>query len=63
MAAGSGKNFARLIDDLKKHYGEYSVFYAIFICEILLNKKFPQRDDEKFGRHLSVQKGWSRHAQ
>ena len=47
MATGPGKDFSRLIKDIQKHYGEYSVFYAIFLCEMLLNKKNPQRDTEK----------------
>ena len=47
MAPGLGKNFTRLIKDIQKHYGEYSVFYAIFLCEMLLNKNNPQRDAEK----------------
>ncbi len=48
MAAGPGKNFTRLIEDLQKHFGEYSVFYATYLCEMLRNQKFPERDAEKF---------------
>ncbi|TFH02789.1 MAG: type VI secretion system baseplate subunit TssG [Calditrichales bacterium] len=48
MATGLGKNFTGLIADLEKHFGEYSVFYAIFLCEMLLDQKNPQRDSEKF---------------
>ncbi|NOQ96725.1 MAG: type VI secretion system baseplate subunit TssG [Calditrichae bacterium] len=47
MAPGLGKNFTRLIKDIQNHYGEYSVFYAIFLCEMRLDNNNPQRDAEK----------------
>lgn len=47
MATGPGENLTRLIKDIQKHHGEYSVFYAIFLCETMLNIKNPQRDTAK----------------
>jgi len=47
MASGSGKNFARLIKDLQKNLGEYSVFFAIYLCERLIGQKEEQVDRER----------------
>jgi len=47
MATEPGKNFTRLIDDIQKNGPDYSFFYAIFLCENLFKKIYPERDDEK----------------
>jgi len=48
MEAEFGKSFTRLIEDLKKNGPSYSVFYAIFICEKLLKKLYPEREEDSF---------------
>lgn len=48
MEADSGKNFTRLINDLKKNAPAYSVFYAAYLCEKLLKNLHPDRNEEIF---------------
>jgi type VI secretion system protein ImpH len=48
MAAEPGKNFTRVIEDLRKNPSSYSVFYAMYLCERLSKQLYPERDDDKF---------------
>ncbi len=48
MEAGPGENFTSLIKDLQKNLGEYSVFYAIYLCERSIEQKKPHADTQRF---------------
>ncbi len=41
------KYFTRVIEDLQKNATSYSVFHAIFVCERMINKLYPDRDQDK----------------
>jgi type VI secretion system protein ImpH len=48
MDTETGKDTARLIDELVQRAPEYSVFQAIYLAEKLSKKIHPDRDDEAF---------------
>ena len=47
MGTEPGKKFTRLIEDLQQNGPDYSVFYAIFLCETISKTLYPDRDSEK----------------
>jgi type VI secretion system protein ImpH len=48
MDTDTGKDFARLIEELGKRAPEYSVFQAIYLAEKLSKQIHPDRDDDRF---------------
>lgn len=47
MDTSPGKDFTRLIEDLSREAPSYSVFHAIYLCEMVSEKFYPDRDKDK----------------
>ncbi|MCI0515804.1 type VI secretion system baseplate subunit TssG [candidate division KSB1 bacterium] len=48
MAAGSGENISRIVEDLTLNYPAYHMFYALYLAEKLIREWYPNLEIEKF---------------